>query len=52
MFQIKLSIASLLKTYKFSVNDKTADPIRMRTDTVVVVPKDKILLDVQKLYNK
>ncbi|XP_076271103.1 putative cytochrome P450 6a13 isoform X1 [Rhynchophorus ferrugineus] len=46
LLQTKLAIASLLKRYRFTLNENTHIPIKMRNDTFVLMAEDDIWLNV------
>jgi cytochrome P450 family 6 len=47
--QSKVGLASLLKHYKFTVNKKTMEPLKMRANSFVPTAEGGIWLDAEKL---
>lgn len=48
MLQIKIGLVLLLRQYRFRVNAKTKEPIKINPKSPLVVPKNKIWIDLQR----
>ncbi|XP_063930005.1 probable cytochrome P450 6a23 isoform X2 [Zophobas morio] len=49
VMEAKIGFISLLKEYKFTVNQKTEDPLKMKVNSFVVAPQGEIWLNAEKL---
>jgi cytochrome P450 family 6 len=49
LMQTKVGLTSLLKKYKFTVNRKTIEPLKMQVNSFVLAVEGEIWLDAQKI---
>ncbi|KYB24705.1 cytochrome P450 6BK2 [Tribolium castaneum] len=49
LMQTKVGLISLLRNYKFTVNNMTREPLRMQVDSFVLAAEGEIWLDAHKL---
>jgi cytochrome P450 family 6 len=49
LMQTKVGLTSLLKKYKFTVNKKTIEPLKMKVNSVILAADGEIWLDAQKI---
>lgn len=49
LMQTKVGLASLLRNFKFSVNEKTQEPLKMKPNTLVLSTKGEIWLNAEKI---
>lgn len=49
LMQAKVGLASLLKHYKFSVNSKTLEPLKMKVSSFVLTAEGEIWLNAEKI---
>jgi cytochrome P450 family 6 len=47
--QTKVGLTSLLKKYKFTVNKKTIEPLKMKVNSVILAADGEIWLDAHKI---
>ncbi|KAJ3655229.1 hypothetical protein Zmor_014365 [Zophobas morio] len=49
LMQSKVGLTSLLRSYKFNVNKKTMEPLKMKADSFVLATEGEIWLDAEKI---
>jgi cytochrome P450 family 6 len=49
LMQSKMGLSSLLKNYKFTVNKKTIEPLKMKVKSFIPTAEGEIWLDAEKI---
>lgn len=49
--QTKLGLATLIKNYKFTMNNKTIEPLVLDPHTIVLSSKQLVYLNAEKINN-
>ncbi|RZC05031.1 p450 domain containing protein [Asbolus verrucosus] len=49
LMQSKVGLTSLLKNFRFTVNSRTTEPLKMKHNSIVLAAKGEIWLDAQKM---
>ena len=47
--QSKVGLTSLLRSYKFKVNKRTMEPLKMKVNSFVLAAEGEIWLDAEKI---
>ena len=49
LMQTKVGLATLLRHYKFTVNEKTLEPLKMKVNTIITSAEGEIWLSAEKI---
>ena len=49
MMQTKVGLTTLLKHYRFTVNGKTREPLKMKVDSMITAAEGEIWLNAEKV---